>query len=73
MLPLPRPGTPGARAAPGVALVLTGADFPVSYGIMPVSQDEHALCRDKVRYVGDPVAAVVAASFSPYGGVVVAK
>ena len=27
---------------------------------MPVSQDEHALCLDKVRFVGDPVAAVVA-------------
>jgi len=51
-----------ARAAPGVHLVLTGADFPIAYGIMPVSQDEHALCRDKVRYVGDPVAAVIAAS-----------
>lgn len=51
-----------ARAAPGVQLVLTGADFPIAYGIMPVSQDEHALCRDKVRYVGDPVAAVIAAS-----------
>ena len=51
-----------AAAAPGVVLVLTGADFPVAYGIMPVSQDEHALCRDRVRYVGDPVAAVVAAS-----------
>ncbi len=51
-----------AAAAPGVVLVLTGADFPVPYGIMPVSQDEHALCRDKVRYVGDPVAAVIAAS-----------
>ncbi|HKB08386.1 MAG TPA: molybdopterin cofactor-binding domain-containing protein, partial [Candidatus Polarisedimenticolia bacterium] len=28
--------------------------------ILPVSQDEHALCRDKVRFVGDPVAAVAA-------------
>ena len=26
----------------------------------PVSQDEHALCRDNVRFVGDPVAAVAA-------------
>ncbi len=49
-------------AAPGVRLVLTGADFPVAFGILPVSQDEHALCRNKVRYVGDPVVAVVAAS-----------
>jgi 4-hydroxybenzoyl-CoA reductase subunit alpha len=51
-----------ARAAnhPGVLLVLTGADFPIPYGILPVSHDEHALCPDKVRFVGDPVAAVVA-------------
>ncbi len=55
-------GTSRAEAAPGVKLVLTGADFPIAYGIMPVSQDEHALCRDKVRHVGDPVAAVVATS-----------
>jgi 4-hydroxybenzoyl-CoA reductase alpha subunit len=49
-----------AQAHPGVHLVLTGADFPVPYGIMPVSQDEHPLARDKVRFVGDPVAAVIA-------------
>ena len=44
----------------GVHLVLTGEQFPVPYGIMPVSQDEHPLAREKVRYVGDPVAAVIA-------------
>ncbi|HUQ76747.1 MAG TPA: molybdopterin cofactor-binding domain-containing protein, partial [Burkholderiales bacterium] len=49
-----------ARALPGVYLVLTGADFPVPYGILPVSQDEYALAQDRVRFVGDPVAAVVA-------------
>ena len=49
-----------AAAHPGVALVLTGEQFAVPYGIMPVAQDEHALARDKVRFVGDPVAAVVA-------------
>jgi len=54
--------TSRAQTAPGVRLVLTGADFPNAYGIMPVSQDEHALCRDKVRHVGDPVAAVIASS-----------
>ncbi len=54
--------TAAAAAAPGVQLVLTGADFPIAFGIMPVSQDEHALCRDTVRYVGDPVAAVIARS-----------
>jgi 4-hydroxybenzoyl-CoA reductase subunit alpha len=49
-----------ARAHPGVRLVLTGADFPIPYGILPVSQDEHALAIDRVRFVGDPVAAVIA-------------
>jgi 4-hydroxybenzoyl-CoA reductase subunit alpha len=49
-----------ARAHPGVYLVLTGHDFPIPYGILPVSQDEHALATDRVRFVGDPVAAVVA-------------
>ncbi len=49
-----------ALALPGVHLVLTGADFPVPYGVLPVSQDEHALCTDRVRFVGDPVAAVIA-------------
>ena len=44
----------------GVHLVLTGEQFPIPYGILPVSHDEHALCRDKVRFVGDPVAAVIA-------------
>src|SRR5947209_4486255 len=49
-----------ARAHPGVLLALTGSDFPISYGILPVSQDEHALATDRVRFVGDPVAAVIA-------------
>jgi 4-hydroxybenzoyl-CoA reductase subunit alpha len=49
-----------AMAHPGVYLVLTGKDLPIEYGIIPVSQDEQALCSDHVRHVGDPVAAVVA-------------
>jgi 4-hydroxybenzoyl-CoA reductase alpha subunit len=44
----------------GVHLVLTGRDFPVPFGIMPVSVDEYPLARERVRYVGDPVAAVIA-------------
>jgi 4-hydroxybenzoyl-CoA reductase subunit alpha len=44
----------------GVYLVLTGKDLPIQYGILPVSQDEQALCVDHVRHVGDPVAAVIA-------------
>src|SRR6266849_4919523 len=49
-----------ALAHPGVHLVLTGKDFKVSYGILPVSQDEYPLEPTHVRFVGDPVAAVIA-------------
>jgi len=52
--------TAKAAALPGVLAVITGKDLPISYGILPVSQDEHALCIDKVRFIGDPVAAVAA-------------
>ncbi len=51
-----------ARRHPGYLGELTGADMPETFGILPVSQDEHALCPDRVRFVGDPVAAVAAVS-----------
>ncbi|HEX6387718.1 MAG TPA: molybdopterin cofactor-binding domain-containing protein, partial [Anaerolineae bacterium] len=49
-----------ALKRPGVLAVITGKDLPIKYGILPVSQDEEALCTEKVRLVGDPVAAVAA-------------
>jgi 4-hydroxybenzoyl-CoA reductase subunit alpha len=49
-----------AAAHPGVRLVLTGKDFSEKFGILPVSQDEEPICAYRVRYVGDPVAAIVA-------------
>ncbi len=53
--------TSRARELPGVYAVITGADLPrVKFGILPVSQDEEALCTEKVRMVGDAVAAVAA-------------
>jgi len=52
--------TSRAAGMPGVQGILTGKDMPVTFGILPVSQDEHALCLDKVRFVGDPVVAVAA-------------
>jgi 4-hydroxybenzoyl-CoA reductase alpha subunit len=52
--------TSKAAALPGVHAVITGEETPTPYGILPVSQDEHPLCVDKVRFVGDPVAAVAA-------------
>jgi 4-hydroxybenzoyl-CoA reductase subunit alpha len=55
-----RVDTSEAERVPGVVAVLTGAAMPVPFGILPVSQDEHALALDRVRFVGDPVAAVAA-------------
>jgi 4-hydroxybenzoyl-CoA reductase alpha subunit len=52
--------TSRAAQAPGVKAVLTGRDLPIPFGILPVSQDEHALALDRVRFVGDPVAAIAA-------------
>ncbi len=53
-----------ARRLPGVKDVVTGADTPgIKYGnwrLVPGSQDELPLARDKVRFVGDEVAAVCA-------------
>src|SRR5687767_1309143 len=55
-----RVDTSRAERHPGVVAVLTGRDLPIPFGILPISQDEHALCPDHVRFVGDPVAAVAA-------------
>ena len=52
--------TSAARRIPGVLAVITGADLPIKFGILPVTQDERALEHEKVRYVGDPIAAVAA-------------
>ncbi|SVA26628.1 uncharacterized protein METZ01_LOCUS79482, partial [marine metagenome] len=49
-----------ALKRPGVLVAISGKDLPIPYGILPVSQDETALCVEKVRMIGDPVAAVAA-------------
>ncbi len=53
-----------AKALPGVKDVIIGADTPqIKYGnwrLVPGSQDELPLAVDKVRFVGDEVAAVAA-------------
>jgi 4-hydroxybenzoyl-CoA reductase subunit alpha len=49
-----------ALALSGVLAVITGKDLPISYGILPISQDEHALCIDMVRFFGDRVGGVAA-------------
>lgn len=49
-----------ARAIEGVKAVLVGADFTRTFGVLPISKDEPALARERVRYFGEPVAAVAA-------------
>ena len=53
-----------AAALPGVKCVITGEDTPkIKYGnwrLFPVTQDEYPLAIDKVRFIGDEVAAVAA-------------
>src|SRR5437588_2993748 len=56
--------TSRAEAVEGVVTIVTGPDAPNKYGILPVGHDETALAVDKVRYVGDNVACVVAISES---------
>ena len=52
--------TAAAAALPGVRAVVTGADVAEDRRGGPFIKDEHAITRDKVRYVGEPVAAVAA-------------
>ncbi|MEK6600873.1 MAG: molybdopterin cofactor-binding domain-containing protein, partial [Candidatus Binatota bacterium] len=65
--PLPHARIRGIRTDKAVALegvyaVITGVDLPEKFGIMPSTQDEEALAIEKVRYAGDPVAAIAASS-----------
>jgi 4-hydroxybenzoyl-CoA reductase subunit alpha len=45
---------------PGVRAVITGEDFSAPYGVIPIAQNEWPLARERVRYRGEPVAAVAA-------------
>ncbi len=54
--------TSAAEAMEGVHAVVVGAEMPTRYGVIPWTPDEQALAADKVRYVGDGVAAVAAVS-----------
>ena len=53
--------TSKAMALPGVKAIITGKEAgTVKYGVSPARYDENVLCLDKVRYVGDEIAAVAA-------------
>ena len=51
-----------AEAIPGVLAVLTGEDVKGTNILKMAGDDQPILCKDKVRFIGDPVAAVVAIS-----------
>lgn len=54
--------TSEAAKLPGVVAICTGEDCRVPFGVLPIAENEFPLARDKVRYRGDPVAAVAAVS-----------
>jgi 4-hydroxybenzoyl-CoA reductase subunit alpha len=49
-----------AAKLPGVKAIVTGADCMETFGVLPIARSEHPLARDRVRYRGEPVAAVAA-------------
>jgi len=50
-----------AKSLPGVKAVITGEDIPkVKFGGVPLAADQYALAVEKVRHVGEAVAAVAA-------------
>ena len=49
-----------ALALPGVEGIVTGDDCDEGYGVLPIARYEYPMARDKVRYRGEPVAAVAA-------------
>ncbi len=52
----------GAENWPGVQAIAIGPDIPEAFGILPISPDETAMAVDKVRFIGEIVAAVAAES-----------
>jgi 4-hydroxybenzoyl-CoA reductase subunit alpha len=49
-----------AARLPGVKAIVTGAECDKMFGVLPIARSEHCLARDRVRYRGEPVAAVAA-------------
>ncbi|RPI19283.1 MAG: aldehyde oxidase [Ignavibacteriae bacterium] len=52
--------TAKAKELPGVKAVITGKDIPISFGVLPISENETAMAVEKTRYIGEIVAAVAA-------------
>ena len=54
--------TSRAEALEGVVAVVTGDDCDKTYGVIPIAMNEYPMARDRVRYRGEPIAAVAAIS-----------
>ncbi len=53
--------TSAAEKVPGVKAVVTAKEAGmIPYGVSPARYDENVFCKDKVRYIGDEIAAVAA-------------
>ncbi|MBL0310140.1 MAG: molybdopterin-dependent oxidoreductase [Bacteroidetes bacterium] len=44
----------------GVRYIATGEELPITFGVLPISQDETAIAIGKTRYIGEIVVAVAA-------------
>jgi 4-hydroxybenzoyl-CoA reductase subunit alpha len=49
-----------AAKLPGVKAIVTGADCDKGFGVLPIARTEYPLARERVRYRGEPIAAVAA-------------
>ena len=49
-----------AARLPGVKAIVTGDDCDKTFGVLPIAYSEYPLARGRVRYKGDPIAAVAA-------------
>ena len=49
-----------AAKLPGVKAIVTGADCDQGFGVLPIARTEFPLARDRVRYRGEPIAAIAA-------------
>ncbi len=54
--------TSAAEALPGVHAVITGSETDEGHGVLPIARTELPIAYDRVRYRGEPVAAVAADS-----------
>ena len=49
-----------ARALEGVEAIVTGNDCDLTYGVLPIAMNEYPMARGRVRYRGEPIAAIAA-------------